>query len=60
MLGDVDGDRSITNSDVTMIIRVLSGWKEGFVSVNIDVNEDKKTNNRDSIALIQKVAGWDA
>ena len=60
MLGDVDGDRSITNSDVTMIIRVLSGWKEGFVSVNIDVNEDKKTNNRDAIALIQKVAGWDA
>ncbi len=52
--GDFDGDGAITNSDITLIIRYLSGWEvDGAVA---DITNDGKINNRDAIALIIKVS----
>ena len=57
--GDVDGDGTLTNADLTVAVRAISGWNiEGNVAL-IDVNYDGKINNRDIIALIRKLAGID-
>ncbi len=54
VLGDADGDGVITNSDITLYVRFLSGWEtEGVIS---DMNEDGKINNRDVISLIVLVS----
>ncbi len=52
--GDLDGDRILTNSDVTILIRYLSGWDIDADAV--DVTGDGKINNRDAIALILALA----
>ena len=54
--GDADLDSSLTNKDLTLIIRYLSGWKLDVSSLICDVNGDKKINNRDAIALIWKLS----
>ena len=57
--GDVDGDGTLTNADLTVAVRAISGWNiEGNVAL-IDINYDGKINNRDIIALIRKLAGID-
>ncbi len=51
---DADGDGSVSNSDITVMLRYLSGWQvEGFCFSNADTNNDSKINNRDLIALIR-------
>ncbi len=56
-LMDVNGDGMITNVDVTVFMRYLSGWSEsGFKENNADVTADGKINNRDAIALIRYLA----
>ena len=57
-IGDVDGDGELTNADITLLVRYLSGWDVLINTSFADVVYDKKINNRDAIALIQKVAGW--
>ena len=55
--GDVDGDGTLTNADLTVAVRAISGWNiEGNVAL-IDINYDGKINNRDIIVFIQKLAG---
>ena len=56
--GDVDGDGTLTNSDITLAIRTLSGWNTDANMTLADLNYDGKINNRDIIAMIQKLAGW--
>ena len=57
--GDVDGDGTLTNADVALAIRALSGWDiDGDIAL-IDINYDGKYNNRDIIAFIRKLAGFD-
>ncbi len=51
--GDFDGDGALTNSDITLIIRYLSGWTVEYTVT--DITGDGKINNRDAIALIVKV-----
>ncbi len=47
---DIDGDRMLTNSDIALMIRYLSGWTvDGTVQ---DITNDGKLNNRDAIAMI--------
>ena len=54
---DADGDGEITNSDLTLLVRHMAGWGESEVSLIVaDVNYDGILNNRDIIALIQKLA----
>ncbi len=55
--GDVDGDGTLTNSDITLMLRFITGWNidtEGDLHL-IDVSADGKINNRDIIACIRKV-----
>ncbi len=55
--GDFDGDGELTNADITVLIRYLSGWT---VDAEItDLTGDGKINNRDAIALIVKISEAD-
>ena len=56
--GDVNGDREFNNTDVTVLLRVLSGYTEATLELNLDPTGDGKTNNRDVIALVRKLAGF--
>ncbi len=53
---DADGDGSITNADLTVLIRYLSGWRADSVTQKrADVNADGKINNRDALAIIKYI-----
>ncbi len=55
--GDVDCDRRITNKDITLVIRYLSGFNSDIENMSLcDVNGDGKVNNRDAIGIIKKIA----
>jgi len=54
--GDIDADGAVTNSDITLAIRYLSGWDIGYRATRFDLNKDAKLNNRDAIALIVKAS----
>ncbi len=56
LAGDIDGDGWLTSSDVTVLVRYLSGWEvEGNVTIS-DMNSDGKLNNRDAITMISKLS----
>ena len=58
-MGDVNANKTIDNTDMTLLIRTLAGWKESKVkTAYCDLNGDGKINNRDAIILSQKLAGW--
>lgn len=48
--GDYDKDGSITGTDLTLLIRYLSGWTD-VVDI-YDITSDGKVSNRDAIKLI--------
>ena len=58
VFGDINGDGEFNNTDITVLVRVLSGYSETTLDLNLDPNGDTKTNNRDAILLAQKLAGW--
>ncbi len=58
VFGDLDADGVLANSDIALLVRILSGWSETCLEVNIDPTGDGVTNNRDALLLIQKLAGW--
>ncbi len=53
--GDLDGDCTLTNTDITLMLRLLGGWDIAYNTVVADVTGDGKFNNRDAIALIRKI-----
>ncbi len=53
--GDTDCSGAVSNSDITLLIRYLSGFSVTTDNNACDLNRDGKINNRDAIALIQKV-----
>ena len=54
--GDYDRDGALSNVDLTMLVRYLSGFNmEGIHSIN----GDGSINNRDAITLIQKLSEWE-
>ena len=53
ILMDVDGDGEVTNTDIAVYVRYLSGWNTELVFECADVNTDGKYNNRDVIAIIK-------
>ncbi len=59
VFGDLDCDCAFTNSDISLMVRILSGWNVEYVEANIDPSGDGKTNNRDAILLARKLAGWE-
>lgn len=56
--GDIDGDGVLTNSDITLALRSMSGWGVDADLPMVDANYDGVITNRDIIAIIQKLAGW--
>ncbi len=54
--GDIDADGSLTNSDITLMIRYLNSWNIAGCESYADVNGDGVINNRDAIALIIKLS----
>ena len=56
ILGDIDGDGVLTNGDITMAVRIASGWNIHVDMVLADITGDGKVTNRDIIALIRKLA----
>ncbi len=58
-MGDVNASKTIDNTDITLLIRVLSGWTEKKANLTYcDLTGDGRVSNRDAIALAQKLAGW--
>lgn len=58
--GDADADGALSNADISLIVRCLSGYdaEDNFNEKKIDVYTDGKLTNRDVIWCIQKLAGW--
>jgi len=57
VLMDINGDGEITNIDLVMLVRYLSGWDvDGFAAECADANSDNKINNRDAIEIIRRLA----
>ena len=54
--GDIDEDGVVTNSDITLAVRYLSGFAVKGAKYSCDVNLDKKINNRDAIEIIRSIA----
>lgn len=54
--GDINGDRVFNNTDLTVLVRYLSGYSETTLALNLDPNGDGKTNNRDAIELIKALS----
>ena len=57
--GDVDGDGGVTNADLAILIRYLSGWDVEIDLDAADYDRNGKVNNRDAIALIIDMASAD-
>lgn len=55
--GDVNGDRMMTNGDISLVVRALSGWQTGYSTDNCDIDGDGKVSNRDAIAMILMLDG---
>ena len=55
-VGDIDLDESVTNRDITLLVRYLSGFGDGVAYDLADVTGDGRINNRDVIALIIKLS----
>ena len=54
--GDYDRDGALSNTDLTLLVRYLSGFEaEGIHSLD----GDGRINNRDAILLIQKLSEWE-
>jgi hypothetical protein len=54
LAGDLDGDGALSNSDVTLLVRYLSGWN---IEADVyDLTGEGKINNRDAITLIVRLA----
>lgn len=51
LTGDINTDRCVTNSDLTLLIRYLSGY--GTVVSWCDVDKNGEVNNRDAIELVR-------
>ena len=54
--GDCDGDGAVTNNDVMLLVRYLSGWDVD--AEIIDLTDDGRISNRDALYLIRLLTGW--
>ena len=57
--GDINGDGSVNNKDVTRLFQYLSGWDIEVVEATLDVNADGSVNNKDVTRLFQYLSDWD-
>ena len=58
--GVFSGGGSMTNLDLTQLIRVLAGWDVNLPVEKFDFNRDGNLNNRDAVALIKIISDWNS
>lgn len=57
--GDINGDTSINNKDLGILMQYLNGWEVETSLEASDVNADGNVNNKDYGLLMQYLNGWD-
>ncbi len=57
--GDMNGDESVNNKDLTRLFQYLAGWNVTINEKAYDVNGDGVVNNKDLTRLAQYLTGWD-
>ena len=57
--GDISGEGSINNKDLTLLFQYLSDWDVEVNEAALDVNGDDKVNNKDLSLLFQYLSDWD-
>lgn len=59
LLGDVNGDGAISQTDSVLLLRSISGWTVSIDAVAADINRDGKLTQTDYAFLVRYLAGWD-
>ena len=59
LAGDINGDGSLNNKDLTRLFQYLSDWNVYAVGDALDVNGDGAVNNKDLTRLFQFLSDWD-
>ena len=57
LAGDINGDGSVNNKDLTRLAQKLAGRDVTYVEGSLDINGDGYVNNKDLTRLPQKLAG---
>ncbi|MBE6530456.1 MAG: hypothetical protein E7680_07700 [Ruminococcaceae bacterium] len=57
--GDINGDLSVNNKDLTRLFQYLSDWDVEVNENALDVNGDGNVNNKDLTRLFQFLSDWD-
>ncbi len=59
LAGDVNGDGSLNNKDLTRLFQSLSGWQVEINEPALDINCDGSVNNKDLTRLFQYLSDWE-
>ncbi len=57
--GDINGDGSVNNKDLTRLFQYLSGYEVEVEETRIDINGDGSVNNKDLTRLFQYLSGYE-
>ena len=58
LVGDVNGDGSVTNADAALLKRYIAGWSVSIDRNAADLNRDGSVTNADAALLNRYIAGW--
>ena len=59
LVGDVNGDGSVTNADAALLKRYIAGWSVSIDRNAADLNRDGSVTNADAALLNRYIAGWE-
>lgn len=59
IMGDVNSDGSVNNTDLALLMKYINGWNITINIVAANTNGDSTINNKDYALLIRFINGWD-